>query len=142
MKELDLENKCPGVKEVRDAIQPCKDLLNSVFSRLHLKDKRFKTFAAASNELREMADNVRKIDQHFDTTLLLDSSRSCPKPSGALKPFMERHCRSGQYLFSVKKCGDDECVCGLPRDPPQVFTELDHLPFPVPEREHYKFFEV
>ena len=145
LKEIrDLENKCPGVKEeVRDAIQPCKDLLNSVFSWLHLKDKNFKTFAAASNdELREMADNVRKIDQHFDTTLLLDLSRPCPKPAGALKAFMERHCRSGQYLFSVKKCRDDECVCGLPRVPPQVFIKLDHVPFPVPEREHYKFFEV
>lgn len=140
----ELAKKHPELKEeVGAAVKPTKELLNSVFQRLHLKDIPFKIFSAASTQdLRELADNIKRIDEEFDTTPLIDTSKPCPKPSPKIKAFMDRHCRAGQYQFGIKKCQDDHCVCGKPRVPQAVFSQLHHLPFPVPQRDRYQPFEV
>lgn len=139
----ELGKKFPGLKEeVKDAIQPPKVLLNTVFGRLQLKQKQFKVFTAASHDqLTQMADKIKEIDPEFNTASLLDSSQPC-KPSRKIKAFMDKHCNLGHYQFGIKKCTTDDCVCGAPRTPPEVFEKLHHLPFPVPQRDHYKKFEV
>lgn len=63
----DLAKKHPQLKEeVSAAIESIKALLNTVFQRLHLKEKRFQMFPAASTEeLQGLADHFKKIDHEF-----------------------------------------------------------------------------
>ena len=111
--------------------------------RLHLKGKVFKVFSAATpEEMKELADNLKKIDSECDINLLFDTSKPCPKPSGKMKQFINKHCKAGQYMFSIKRCLDASCVCGQPKMPPDDFKELHQLPYPVPQRDHYKAFEI
>ena len=55
---------------------------------------------------------------------------------------MDKHCVRGHYQFSIKKCLVDNCVCGTPRLSEEVFSQLHHLPFPVPQQGKYLHFEV
>ena len=128
--------------EVMECIKPTKLLLGNVFSRLQLKGQKFKVFSAASKEeMVEFVSQLKKIDEEFDSDILLDSSRPC-KLTEQMKEFMKKHCLCGQYQFSINKCGAQDCVCGLPRTSPDTFVKLHHLPFPVPQQEKYKHFEV
>ncbi len=57
--------------------------------------------------------------------------------------FLKSHCVQRNYMFSVKKCGKNDChICGTPRLPTDVFSELSHLPDPIPDGEHYKAFDM
>ena len=117
-------------EEVIDCIQPAKVLLESMFSRLQLKGQNFKVFSASTEEeMTAIANQLMKIDDEFSCDVLLDTS----------KPAL---CVSGHYQLSIKKCGNEGCVCGVPRTPPDVFHELHLLPFPVRHQEKYKHFEV
>lgn len=105
-------------EEVKESIEPCKTLIGSVFSRLQLKGKSFKVFSAATNEdLLQPANQLKRIDGEFDLkTLLPYSQPSQPvKMSLKLQQFIDNHCVKGHYQFSIKKCSDEECVCGAPR---------------------------
>ncbi|KAJ8043479.1 hypothetical protein HOLleu_10577 [Holothuria leucospilota] len=108
-----------GLKEeVLDSIQPSKVLLGNVFSRLQLKGKNFQVFSSASeDEMKDMANQLKKIDEEFCPDILLDTSKPC-KLSEKLKDFIKQHCVCGQYQLSIKKCGRKGCVCGVRRTPP------------------------
>lgn len=94
-----LENSMPQIRqEVKDAIQPVKDLLGDVFS--------------------------------LETPI---------------QDFIKKHWLERHYMFSVKRCGEDDCVCGRPRLPKEIFNELHHLPDPAPsptEGDKFMHFEV
>ncbi len=138
-----LAKKVPGLQqEVEDSIQPAKILISDVFSRLQLKDKNFKIFhAATKEEMLKLGEQLTKLDESFHPAILVDSSKPC-KISDKIKKFMEDHCLIGHYQFSIKKCKSKECVCGAPRTSSEVFSQLHHLPFPVPQGGKYKHFEV
>ena len=116
--------------------------MSDVFSRLQLKEKNFKiSHVATTEEMLKLGEQLKKIDDKFDPEVLLDSSKPC-KFSNEIKQYMTKHCVIGHYQFSILKCQDEECVCGAPRSPPEVFAQLHHLPFPVPQGEKYQHFEV
>ena len=139
----ELSNKHPEQDtEIKEAIQPTKELIGSVFQRLQLKKKHFKVFSAADRQqINEMANNLKNVDTDFDASLILNTSKPC-KPSPKYKDFMHNHSKQGHYQFSIMKCSNAACVCGEPRAPPEGFEELHHLPYPIPHRDHYKTSEV
>ena len=69
----ELAAKSPDLRrEVLAAVEPPKELLNNVFERLHLKGKVFKVFSAATpEEMKELADNLKKIDSECDINLFI-----------------------------------------------------------------------
>lgn len=138
-----LAKKLPTLKEeVKDSIKPAKVIISDVFSRLQLKEKKFKISQNATNEeMLKLGEQLKKIGKNIDPEILLNSPKPC-KLSKEMKEYMAKHCVIGHYQFSILKCQDEECVCGAPRSPPEVFAELHHLPFPVPQGEKYKHFEV
>ena len=82
-----------------------------------------------------------KIDDSVEST---DKSSNLPQRK-MMQKFMDSHCRSRQYFFSVKKCLPSGCeLCGDVIMPYDEFQKLDHLPDPVPDEsgEHYKSFQV
>ena len=46
-------------------------------------------------------------------------------------------------MFSVKKCGKQECeICTEPRLAAAIFDTLYHLPHPTPDVDKYKDFSM
>lgn len=133
----------PLEEEVNDCIEPCRVLIGSVFSRLELKGKKFKVFNAATHEdLIQLACHLKCIDEDFDPEVLASSEKRKVTVSEKIKQFMEKHCVRGHYQFSIKKCLDNNCVCGTPRLSEEEFSQLHHLPFPVPQQDKYLHFGV
>lgn len=68
-----------------------------------------------------------------------DRLKQCLSQRPELKKFMEHCCFIRKYVFGVKKCGKEDCsICLPPRLPRDVFDQLNHLPDPVADGEHYK----
>ena len=97
--------------------------------------------AATKDEMIKMASQLHKIDPEFNLDTLMDTSKPC-KISKKLKKIMDSHTRRGHYQFSIKKCKEKDRVCTMPRTKPEVFDNLQHLPYPVLHRDHYKSFQV
>lgn len=136
-----LAEKEPSVKNgLKQALQPVKDLLEDVFSKLSLKDEPFQIFQAASD--KEM-ESIWKELMVIDASVKRDETTQVKlKNKTALMDFMKSHCLERHYMFSVKKCGSMDCsVCGPPRLPLDIFETLNHLPDPVPRGDHYDDFE-
>ena len=126
--------------EVEHSIEPVKELLGSVFQRLSLKGKVFKTFHSASEAaIEDLFLEILRIDPNLDR---LDTTKAKVQDKHALLEFMKSHCLSRHYMFSVMKCRSDDCtVCQPPRLPDDVFDSLSHLPDPMPTgSDHYKPF--
>lgn len=109
-----------------------------------MKGEYFKTVSALSVEkLLDFAQILNRIDDTFDATTLLDSSK--PVIIGKkLFDFMKTHCRERNYMFSVKKCGMTGCICGIVRTEKDVFSQIHHLPDPSPimsEPDKFKHFD-
>ena len=61
-----------------------------------------------------------------------------------LKQFLSHCCQERTYSFSIKKCGQHDClICSAPRLCEDDFKRLSHLPDPVPTEDgrHYKSFQ-
>ena len=130
-------------KEVIDSWKPVKELLNTIFQRLSLKGKKFETFDAVSEEkIMELWDKILSVDSSVTRK---DTTQKELKKKPDLTTFLDTHCCKRQYMFSVKKCGSEDCgICGDVRLPRDIFSGLFHLPDPTPhpvEKEHYKDFE-
>lgn len=95
-----------------------------MFSRVY--SSKVKVFSAATNEeLLQLANQLKRVGGEFDpNTLLLSSQPLQPvKLSLKLQQFIDNHCVKGHYQFSIKKCSDEECVCGGTKDfTRRVFT--------------------
>ena len=132
----------PGLKEaVLDSVEPVKALISSLFMRLYLKDKGFRCFnAATTHETEGLFDYLHDIEPDLTTN---HTNKECLSKLNSLKQFMDHCCHIRKYVFSVKKCGKPDCsICSPPRLPPEIFSELFHLPDPVPASgDHYKPFE-
>lgn len=62
---------------------------------------------------------------------------------GSFRDIFEGHCVSRHYMFSIKKCGKTSCaICKHPRLPSEVFSDLHHLPDPVPSGDKYQDFST
>ena len=118
--------------EVIESTKQAKELLKNSFSQLRLKDEPFSTIEAASEEkLLKFAQLLNKIDESFDPMILIDSSK--PTDIGdKLKSFMSTHCHERHYMFSVKRCGLDDCVCGKVRLSNDIMKTVHHLSDLIP----------
>ena len=135
-----LQEKLPDIsQEIQQSVQPVKDLLGHLFSRLKLKDESFSSLPGASDdEIRSQWRNVLLID---DSLMPSDTTESLVKHKKKYKEFIASHCCERKYMFSVRKCGKPGC-CKPPRLPYAVFGSLHHLPDPIPgEEDHFQPFE-
>ena len=126
--------------EVRDALEPMKALLQGIFMRLSLKGHSFSTFTAArANDIDDMWKHILQID----STVTQECTQKVQlEKKEAYQEFLIHHCKVQHYMFSIKKCTRDSCVCKPPRLPMEVFESLNHLPDPVPDDDdHYKAFD-
>ena len=121
------------VVEVEDALRLTKNLMESVFGRISLKGNQLKTFDAASEEeIAKFAEVLKKIDEDFDISSITNTKKPLTKLSNKMRLFLDGHCKERHYLFSIKKCGSNDCVCGKVRLNPEVFKDIHHLPDPKP----------
>ncbi|XP_062587035.1 uncharacterized protein LOC134248648 [Saccostrea cucullata] len=64
-----------------------------------------------------------------------------------LQKFLESHCQRHHYLFTMKRCRDQDCaVCTISSDdrvPIELLESLHKFPLPVPgdQADHYKSFD-
>ena len=126
--------------EVRDALEQMKALLQGIFMRLSLKGHSFSTFTAArANDIDDMWKHILQIDS---TVTQKCTQKVQLEKKEAYQEFLIHHCKVRHYMFSIKKCTRDSCVCKPPRLPMEVFESLNHLPDPVPDDDdHYKAFD-
>ena len=119
----------PAVEEeVIASVQPMIQMLEDIFTRLTLGEQHFQTFKAVSVDvLKEFVSILKRIDPYFDPLTILDSKKSLKNISVELTLFMNKHCVERHYMFSIKKCGDVDCICG-PIRLPSIFEQLHHLP--------------
>ena len=132
----------PGLREaLLDSIEPVKALLSGLFLRLKLKEDPFSVFTAASTaEIDCFWNTIFKVD---DLMTKRDHTKQVLKNRPSLKRFLEHCCKARHYLFSIKKCGEqDYSICRSPQLPCEVFESLQHLPDPLRsvDGEHYRSF--
>ena len=96
-----LAEKEPFIKDaLKKSLQPAKDLIEGVFSRLSLKDEPFQIFHAASDE---EIDSIWEELRVIDATITRDDTTQIKlKNKSALMNFMWTHCLERHYMFSVK----------------------------------------
>ena len=142
MKEIrSMANITEGLKEqVVESVRPMKDLLLNIFTRLKLKENYFKTFDSASEtDITELWNEILRIEPSLTPT---DTTKEKISKKHNLLEFIKHHCVQRHYMFSIKKCERLECeTCSFPQLPPSLFSNLHHLPDPVPNGEHYKSFD-
>jgi hypothetical protein len=108
----------PNIRaEIADCLQQPKILLSSQFKRCQLKGENFQVFQLPQKTTSKAW--LHKIDPDFDLDMLMNTSKP-RKISKKLKNFLDSHTRKDHYLFSIKKCKQEECVCGSPRTTPDV----------------------
>ncbi|XP_071947398.1 uncharacterized protein [Antedon mediterranea] len=127
-------------EEVLESVQPCIELLRNVMERLKLKDQGFKTFGPADiDEMADLWSNVLQVDDSLTPEV---KTQQHLKNQEQLKQFIDNHCQIRNYMFSILKCTSPECgVCKPPRLPIKVFSEVHHLPDPMPDGDKYYSFE-
>ena len=143
MKEIrELAKSMPDLKqEILVSLERPKTLLASLFNRLKLKDEPVSVFVAASEEeIESVWESVKLIDSSLERS---DTTKRLVGGKKQLQDFLASHCKIRHYMFSVRKCGETNChVCKAPRLPSEIFTNIHHLPDPVPFGEKYQEFET
>ena len=131
-------------EEVKGSVASAKALLENAFCKLNLKNGFFQTVnSLADNDLLAFASVLKRIDKTFAPIVLLDTSK--PVIIGEkLQYFIMTHCRERHYMFSVRKCGANDCVCGTGRTETDMLSNIHHLPDPNPmmfEADKFKHFD-
>ena len=129
------------VGAVRDSVEPVKILISDIIRRLQLKGRPFEVFSAASElEIEEVWNSLHAIDSTLNLRDKHQKGSLSSHPS--LKAFLSHCCQERHYSFCVKKCGHSTCdICKAPRLPPEIFSQIHHLPDPIPACDgHYKSF--
>lgn len=88
---------------------------------------------------------VQLLKERIDPTVEGSDNSAQLSKRKAMEKFINSHCRSRHYFFSVKKCTSPDCgACGPLVMDAEEFGKLHHLPDPVPDDsgEHYKPFNV
>ena len=116
--------KCKNMKQIREAAKSLPDMEKDILDALErllsgwlkLKENPFSVFVAATEEeIHSLWENVRKIDGSLERT---DTTKELTKGKKEYQEFMHSHCKIRHYMFSIKKCNDNECsVCKPPRLP-------------------------
>ena len=129
------------VDAVLDSMSPVKIVITDVIRRLCLKGKHFEVYSAASMQaIEEIWDNLHSIDTSLKFGDKYQKGSLSSHPS--LKDFLDHCCQQRHYSFCIKKCGEADCaICKPPRLPPEIFSQIHHLPDPTPASDgHYKQF--
>ena len=126
---------------VEESLSSVVTLLNSIMTRLMLKETPFKSYSSATvPEIEEFWTSILNLE----TTLNLNQkvTQKNVKNYPNLCAFLEHCCSSSHYSFHILKCGSSQCkFCSPPRLPMDVFVTLQHLPHPIPgDNNHYKSF--
>ena len=108
---------------------------------LQLKGRSLELFSAASElEIKEVQNSLHAIDSTLNLGDKHQKGSLSSHPS--LKAFLSHCCQKQHYSFCIKKCGDSTCdICKPARLPPEIFSQIHHLPDPMPASDgHYKPF--
>lgn len=124
--------------DVTMSIQPVKDMLHDVFSRVQLHGKPVKvTMAASADNLAELRTEFISIDREVQQA---DTTKAQLQRYAHLKEFIAHSCKMCKYFFQIKKCGDVACrICGPPTLPPEKFILLQDFSDPIPSADHAHF---
>ena len=98
-------------------------------------------FSAASElEIKEVWNSLHAIDSTLNLGDKHQKGSLSSHPS--LKAFLSHCCQERHYSFCIKKCGESTCdICKTTRLPPEIFSQIHHLPDPMPASDgHYKSF--
>ena len=138
----DLAVKNSGIKEaLTDSIEPVKIKLADITQRLELKGDKFTVRSAAlPSDIEQVWNKLKDIDPEF--ILSPDEKITHQKLTPKVVSFMKHCCFERHYFFDIKKCGEEDCnICLPPRLPQDTFSQIDHLPDPMPGNDgHYKSF--
>ena len=134
-----------GLEEAfNESMKPVKDLINSRFESMKLKEEFVECKESASSDAVEhLKESINLVDNEID---LLKLTAADLKKCSGFSTFLEKHCKSTCYGFQIKKCRDSNCPfcsCLQPiRLPEEIFDQLSFLPNPVLDssKEHYKQF--
>ena len=112
------------------------DLLNSVFSKLSLKDKRFQTFSPCTDEeLTNYQLSNDRFDENISELKWKEHLKNFPK----FREFLLTHTTRRTYYFHVFKCSTDDCPFHFPvRGKENIENFGDPIPHYDDEgNEHY-----
>ena len=133
----EVAEKHPALREaLLDSIEPVKALLSALFLGLKLKDP-FSVFTPATTAEIDCFWDILKVDHLLSKG---DRTKKVLQNRPDLLKFLKHCCKTRHYLFSIKKCGEQDCsICRPPRLPSEVFESLHHLPDPLcsADGEHY-----
>ena len=87
------------------------DLLNSVFSKLSLKDKRFQKFSPCTDEILA---NYHLIVDRFDENISELKKKEHLKNFPKFNEFLRTHTARRTYCFHILKCSTDDCPFHFP----------------------------
>lgn len=93
-----------------------------------------------------MFDTLKNPEPNFDKK---NMHQKHLKNYPVLQKFLETHCQRHHYLFTMKRCREQDCaVCSIAGDeiiPVDLLESLHKFPLPVPDdvdnADHYKSFE-
>lgn len=135
----DIINKVMKDDALKNEIDSCiTDLLGSTLGRLSWKGKQA--------EIDAMFDTLMNLEPNFDKK---NMQQKYLKNYPVLQKFLETHCQRHHYLFTMKRCREQDCaVCNIAGDeiiPVDLLESLHKFPLPVPDdgenADHYKSFE-
>ena len=112
-----LERQLNGHEELKPALENSSsvsvDLLNSVFTKLSLKDKRFQTFSPCTGE--ELT-NYHLPNNRFDENISELKKKEHLKNLPKFNEFLSTHTTRRTCYFHVFKCSTDDCPFFLLRE--------------------------
>jgi hypothetical protein len=123
----ELRTQCSEYKEdVAATLEPVKELLISILTRLKLHDKNFEIFQSASElEINEFWNVLLKIDSALTRE---DTTKSSLKKLTSLNSFISHCCVFKKYSVSIKKCGKMDCsICKPVKMPLETFSSESKL---------------
>ena len=126
---------------VEESLSSVVTLLNSIMTRLMLKETPFKSYSSATvPEIEEFWTSILNLETTLNLNQKVTQKNVQNYPN--LCAFLEHCCSSSHYSSDILKCGSSQCkFCSPPRLPMDVFVTLQHLPHPIPgDNNHYKSF--
>ena len=133
-KNLEDLRKNPEIKaDWQKSVEPLISLLEARIQRLMLKDVPFVTSPAATDEeLEEFIDETEEIDEMLPSKKRNKKLQKTEvKECKDYQSFLLTHCKSNQYSFQVRRCGDASCC-----DQDATSEPIQWLPHPVPDKSN------
>ena len=113
-------------KKLIDSLEPAKSLVETILTRLSLKDKKFKIFSAATdNEIENLKKSLSVFDKNINSLESSVDLKKFPK----FYNFFKSHCNCRTYIFQIRKCIDPLCPFHKPM---RGSKEIQSFPGPIP----------